>query len=430
MKRLYFYCFTLLGICIGFCSQSKAQLILDNNIDVPTMLHDFFDTTCVSIDNITFNGAPISVSFFDASATNLGINAGILMTSGNALLAKGPNTGDISSYYNSFPGDSDLTSLINGETNDACVIEMDIIPSLDTLYFDYVFGSDEYDNYIEWFNDVFAFFVSGPGIIGNQNIAVVPGNNDPVSTFSINCFSSNQEYYVCNNTEGICSSSFNCPQNEDSTTIAYDGFTVPLVARITVIPGETYHVKLAIADAFDDILDSGIFIGIQSLCGDGHLKPFADFIFEVNNNQVQFSNESRYATSFNWDFGDNTFSTEENPLHEYAADGIYNVTLSIHNYCCDMVVEHPVTIGFPTGVSLSDNDQINIFPNPVDGVLNIQLKNGQEGIGKLYNYAGELVSSFNVNGNMTIDVSSFENGILFMQLFVNGKIYLEKVVVK
>ena len=113
-----------------------------------------------------------------------------------------------------------------------------------------MFGSEEYPEYANSsFNDVFGFFLSGPGIAGiftnnARNIATLPETNQFVSINNVNHIN-NSQFYI-NNSGGL--------------TIQYDGFTTVLKANATVIPGETYHIKLAIADVSDNIYDSGVCI--------------------------------------------------------------------------------------------------------------------------------------------------------------------------
>jgi len=127
--------------------------------------------------------------------------------------------------------------------------------------FRYVFGSEEYPEFVCSFNDAFGFFLSGPGITGPYtdnaiNLAVLPDGVTPVTIDNVNngdnnnpndpfCPASNPQYYVDNTT---------------GTTVVYDGFTVVLEARREVLCGETYHIKLAIGDALDQAYDSGVFL--------------------------------------------------------------------------------------------------------------------------------------------------------------------------
>ena len=406
----------------------KAQLVVDTTISIPTLMHDFFDSTCVTITNVTYSGYPGAAGFFDASGTSLGINAGFMLTSGTILNAVGPNNAGNTSYQAFYTGDADLSALLGQDTYDASIIEMDITPSLDTLHFKYSFGSEEYPEWVGTFNDVFAFLVSGPGIVGVQNIALVPGTSLPVSVNNINCTLANSQYYVCNEPFNyICPYSFNCADNLGNATLQYDGFTTPLTAQITVIPDSTYHVKLAIADALDDKLDTGIFIGVESLCGDGQLKPVANVDLAPDGYSVSFANHSKYATSYLWDFGDGNTSTELNPLHTYSADGTYNVSLTAKNYCCQDVMTSPVQIGIATGIQNATEDIVNVFPNPAHGMITIQLPDAQSGLVKLFDHAGRELKSFSINYNSTVDLSGYEKGMLFMEVIVDGKVYLKKI---
>ncbi|MBK7148351.1 MAG: choice-of-anchor L domain-containing protein [Bacteroidetes bacterium] len=144
------------------------------------------------------------------------------------------------------------------------MLEFDLQVLSDSVEFKYSFGSEEY---LEWvsagYNDVFAFYISGPGIAGQQNIALVPGTATPVSIDNVNDIS-NSAYYV-DNGDG-----FTAPQNGSNYYIQYDGFTTVLTAkRKNLQPCQTYHLRLAIADAGDGILDSGVFLEANSLTSNG-----------------------------------------------------------------------------------------------------------------------------------------------------------------
>jgi hypothetical protein len=168
------------------------------------------------------------------------------------------------------PGHPILNIISNGTTYDAAVLEFDFSPQKDTLRFSYVFGSEEYNEWVGAnFNDVYGCFVTGPdpqgGTYNNKNIALVPSTNISVKVNSINNGYSapgvppsgpctNCEYYL-DNTGGL--------------TIEYDGFTTVLTAWLMVIPCEEYHILLGIADTGDGIYDSGVFIEENSLGGLG-----------------------------------------------------------------------------------------------------------------------------------------------------------------
>ena len=91
-------------------------------------------------------------------------------------------------------------AFVVGSAQDAAVLEFDFVPTDDTVQFRYVFGSNEYLTWINsMFNDVFGFFVSGPGITGpftspagfpngSINIANVPFSMPPSTMPPSNLF--------------------------------------------------------------------------------------------------------------------------------------------------------------------------------------------------------------------------------------------------
>ncbi len=200
---------------------------------------------------------------FASDNNELGLRQGLLLTTGLAELAVGPNNDGGVSFPHSAPGDADLDYLSAIEGNgllseDACAIELDVFVAADELAFEYVFGSEEHPEFANSpYNDIFAFFVSGPGIAGDPNlsgavnIAVLPGTNTPVQINSVNNLV-NWEYFR---------------NTETSQTLQYDGLTSDflgtkksLTARVDVVPCNTYRLKLAIADREDPLFDSGVFI--------------------------------------------------------------------------------------------------------------------------------------------------------------------------
>ena len=235
------------------------------------------------VDAISTGGAMVTVTSilcdpvqfgtfkFATESNDLNMEKGLLLTSGNAANAEGPNNFSglgtaLPPFSIDDPGDADLNYLSvlfgNGsESQDVCIVELDVFAATNEVVFEYVFGSEEYPEYIfnqGGFNDIFAFLVSGPGIAGDPNltnnalnIAVLPNTTIPVQIDSVN----NQvhwQYYR---------------NNQISQSIQYDGLTSDflgvkksLTARVPVIPCNTYHLKLAIADRGDESFDSGVFV--------------------------------------------------------------------------------------------------------------------------------------------------------------------------
>lgn len=200
----------------------------------------------VVTSNIVYTGANVASGIFTGGgAAGIGINEGIILSTGAAILAQGPNDSESTSYNNNLLGDPDLNALVVGyDTFDACVLEFDFIPETENLQFTFVMGSEEYEEYTQY-HDVFGFFLNG------VNIALIPGTSTPISIGTINQ-NINQDYYVSN---------VPLPGTFD---IECDGFTVPISINATVVPGEINHIKLAVADFRDWIYDTWIFISAET----------------------------------------------------------------------------------------------------------------------------------------------------------------------
>jgi len=221
--------------------------------------------TGVTVSNINYTGSGGAIGQFDGSNSNIGLASGIVMTTGtianNGAGPQGPNNQTNSGAANGYGGYSLLTALMPTgiQTFNAAVLEFDFVPLSDTVQFRYVFGSEEYPEYVSTpFNDVFGFFISGPGISGTKNIALLP----------------NSQFVAINNIHGagqnVNGQNFSAAfgslytDNTGGSTVQYDGFTKPLTAISKVQCGQKYHIIIAIADANDQIFDSGIFLEANS----------------------------------------------------------------------------------------------------------------------------------------------------------------------
>jgi hypothetical protein len=203
----------------------------------------------VTISNVTYTGSTLaSGTFTGGAAAGITIDSGIVLTSGYASNLDGTsNTSDAITGNLALGGDTDLDALIPGYTTyDATVLGFDFVSTGSAVYFNYVFGSDEYNEWVgSSFNDVFGFFFNG------SNIALIPTTTTAVSINNVNN-GSNAGYYNDND-----------PSNGIPTPFAfeYDGFTDAFTATATgLTPGDTYHIDLKIADAGDHVLDSGVFL--------------------------------------------------------------------------------------------------------------------------------------------------------------------------
>lgn len=208
----------------------------------------------VIISNVNLVGSTTQQGYFSGgTASGIGIDSGVILTSGNANLAPGPNTSDSSGANTGTGSDADLALLIPGYTiNDKNVLEFDFTTTTGDLFFSYVFASEEYNEYVNSsFNDVFGFFVDG------VNIALIPGTSTPVAIDNVNC---GNPYAPPG---GVNCSLYNNNDLSDGGPffdIAYDGFTDVFQASILGLSAGDHHMKLAIADAGDSAYDSAVFL--------------------------------------------------------------------------------------------------------------------------------------------------------------------------
>lgn len=309
MKKLYI----LLSIVVLFYGVFNG-LNAQNNVTVTPVSSGTAtqllvgNSSGVQISNITYSGHPMQLGHFTGAGSYIGINEGIVLATGDCRLAATTNRGSVSCVYtdaylndgthlnighsfraevslNSGYSDSDL-DLLGGAPHNSAVLEFDFIPNSNSISFEFIFASEEYEEWVHTqYNDVFGFFVSGGNISGpysnnGVNIAVVPNTSYPISINTINQ-NTNSQYYiqnVCNqpnNPPGCPNGCCPCPEPD----FQYDGFTTALTAFIDGLECDiTYHMRIGITNIADDRVGSAVFLKAGSfqnnfVAGPVHFKP-------------------------------------------------------------------------------------------------------------------------------------------------------------
>ncbi|MDQ3099988.1 MAG: choice-of-anchor L domain-containing protein, partial [Bacteroidota bacterium] len=249
-RNLIIHTIGLMGLLVLSSVPAFAQLTVTPQPDLQSLANSL-EGSGVTIQNPIVICHAQGYGEFIYSGNALGANEGVLLTTGTINNAYGPNNVSNRTFQQNTAGDALLNVVTSRTTYDACRLEFDVIPSGDSIKFDFVFASEEYNEWVgSQYNDVFGFFISGPGItgdpgIGNEkNIALIPGTPVPVSINNVN--------------NGSNSQFFN--DNTGGSQIQYDGFTKNLHAASAVQPCATYHLKIVVADASDRMFDSGLFI--------------------------------------------------------------------------------------------------------------------------------------------------------------------------
>ncbi len=407
---------TIVFLLAASCLSSNAQLNISSNQSAVQLVQRLLGAgISVSNETLTCDSSQAS-GFFTSVGTILGLDSGIILTSGSCITTgsligvSGPASNNCDNATLPDYSDSDLASLVNttpSDIRDACKLEFDFVPNGDTVKFRYVFGSDEYPTYnCSNFNDVFGFFISGPGITGNQNIALVPGTSIPVAINSVN-------NGVAGNLGPCTAMGPGSPftalyiDNSAGTQIAYNGFTHVFTAIATTVPCSTYHIKLAIADKADQILDSGVFIEAGSLVSNGvsisnstpsFTKPQSYIVEGCMPINIKFALDQpkNYPVDFNlvwsgsatngvdYPLQSSTKTIPPNvtldsiyftPVNDFITEGLETITLHIYNNstCSNSLID---------SVTYTINDSIILNYSPISDTIclgdTVQLTSGSD----------------------------------------------------
>ncbi|MCY7409886.1 MAG: choice-of-anchor L domain-containing protein, partial [Chitinophagales bacterium] len=160
-KLLTLFCSSIFFFLFLEASIANAQLIVTTPVVASDVVSKLLGCNSVA-SNITLSSCGTAVGYFNGVNTNLGIDSGILFSSGNANFAVGPNNSCCQGTDNGCAGNAALTALCGQPTFNAAILDFDVVLNVDTLRFNYVFGSDEYSEWVGTsYNDVFALWLSG-----------------------------------------------------------------------------------------------------------------------------------------------------------------------------------------------------------------------------------------------------------------------------
>ena len=398
MKSLRVYLVVAFAL---FNTLSFAQPITVSTVQTPQQLVDNvllgFGVTAL---NVTINGNPLlantpqgNVGFFTNSNPAFPIDSGLILTTGNAIGAIGPNSS--TSFTNNNPPtasvstDPHLNDIAAGSVTNGVVLEFDFIPQGDSVIFNYMFGSDEYPEFSpSSFNDAFGLFLWGPGIAGPYvqagypnggiNIATIPGGT-PVTINNVGD-ASNTNYYVFN--EAASTLTY-------GDAIQYDGTTVKLTAASAVQCNQLYHIKLAISNVGDQSYDSGVFleagsfssaavdVAVATVSGDTTIVEgctFADFIFtrpagQTNDTLIinyTIGGVAQQGVDYNNLVNPITFLPGEDsvvinltPIQDNITEGFESVVISVEiiNPCGDTIISSgTIYIGEGPIINITETD--------------------------------------------------------------------------
>jgi gliding motility-associated-like protein len=289
--------------------------------------------------NLAVNDANRSWGFFNKGTTAFPFAKGIVLTTGYARKAGNNFQSSLSDPLPTF-GDIDLATALNVNNTslkDATYIEFDFVPTSTEVTFRYLFASKEYDTSHQFacsISDGFALLLKKSTDPTYTNLAVLPGGAGPVSVTNIHppipggsgCGPVNEAYFA-----GI-----NNPMVETN----FDGRTIPLTAKATVIPGQTYHFKMVLADYSDPNFDSAVFleagsfdIGVKILDPAGVQLPAS---VNMCDNAPQTFTASVQApnVTYQWFLNNNPIPGQTGPSYTATQPGVYSVQVFIQGNSC------------------------------------------------------------------------------------------------
>ena len=240
------------------------------------------DVVVTNVSGANFTDGSKSFGYFDANGTNFPITNGLVLSTGKLNTIPQPTANLANDYHAGWNGDPELEAALDIDSYNATIIEFDFVPNVSGISFRYLFASEEFqsDNSLTCsFSDAFAFFIRKVDETTYENLAVVPGTQIPIQNTTVHPYISDD----CPATNEAYFDRFNF----DAETI-FDGQTKVLNAVANVTPGETYHVKLVIADDLNDKYDSAVFLEAGSFQSNADLGP--DRLIQ-NNDAICYSED-------------------------------------------------------------------------------------------------------------------------------------------
>ena len=413
----------LLVSFIFFSHLAYGQLVVDNappNNSADLLVNNvLINDPLVNTSNISFTGDVQQIGYFNSVNSNVGIETGIILSTGEIWEAPGPNNSEgeidlcISSSNSVIENEFDINS------NDAANLTFNFIAQGNTLEFNYVFASEEYPEYVGSFNDAFGFFLSGPNPIGpnynNYNIALLP-NGDNVSINNVNDL---QNPVLYNSNDNLV------PDNEE---IQYDGFTDVLTAYADLICGEEYTIQLIIADAVDCAYSSAVFLEAGSFnVNDNSVDASIDLIDNIDDicaDDLYYLNGSSNVNNHFWtSSGDGVFddpnllNTIYTPGNNDVLDGTVNLTLTAEDNCGDVFSDNlslsiatPPTADAGFDAEICENDTY-ILNGSSNAISHLWISSG-DGVFNDPNLLNTVYTPGNidiVNGSVILELTTTNN---------------------
>ncbi|MFG4003737.1 T9SS type B sorting domain-containing protein [Flavobacterium aquidurense] len=405
----YYKVFLLVFFLCCSSVKMKAQNITVNAAITPEELikNILINSSCINIGTVTASGNPAntgqSYAQFTSAANNFPFSGGIVLSTSPSKNAAGPyiQANSKGSTNHNWQGDADLNKALNNtKSAQATVLEFDFVALTNSISFNYIFASNEYQTYYPCqYSDGFAFLIKEAGTTDEYtNLAVLPNTTIPVSSTTVHTkidpvTINGQTFNGC---DPINENFFN-GYNTVASPINYAGQTVVMNAHAAVVANKTYHLKLVIADDETGEFNSAVFIEAGSFLS---TISFGEDRTTANNNPACFGENITLDTkldntyTFKWfkiDASNNfvQIPSEANPTYDVKSTGTYKVEATLSGTDCvttgQIKIEYaPEILSTNTSLLQCDDDTDGITVFNLTKVDNIVKNNVAENLNKGY----------------------------------------------
>ncbi|MEM6722296.1 MAG: choice-of-anchor L domain-containing protein [Bacteroidota bacterium] len=458
MKKILLF-FSVLMIHFGY-----AQMTINSGFSPPYYVQDIlignpnFPVTTFAYstyENFTNNAEISGIGVFNTNGVDIPIDMGLVLSTGNVFDIPGPNTSNLISGTNSWAGDADLENYAatTQPTYNASSIEFNFTATAPSISLDFLFVSEEYGQYECQFGDTFAFLLTNIGTGVTKNIALVPTTTEPISILTVrggentNCTAQNIQYFGRYNYAVADASIPSIDAN--NSPINFNGQTGVFVLSDDLIIGDTYHLKIVVADFIDSAFDSALFIRNDSF------GAYPTIITEPGNIVIE-DNDNNGVETFDLTIFEDQMLGNAIDMSVYSFDFSYHLSLAdaeagtnaipnptAYENAADVQeifarMQNTYTgTGIATSFRITTDadllstpesklDAVVVYPNPVVDELTIDTADITINSMQLYNISGQLIhtEAKSNHGVTTVDFSTLERGIYFLQIQSDqGKLY-------
>jgi len=307
------------------CLTYAQQIVTDGSLQAEDLIQNLIGSECATASNISssINGSINNLNSFgtfNRGTSSFPFESGLILSTGDISSAGNTlNPQNLSEGEIDWETDPDIIDVLGiDQTLNATSIEFDFSSANNFIAFKYLFASDEYQQeYPCNFIDVFAILIKRAGTNDPYvNIATVPETTTVISTNTIRpningfCDALNDDYY----------------QGYNLGHTNFNGNTEVLTASSDIIPNETYHIKLIIADHIDERFDSAVFISAEGFGNSIDLGSDQNICGSDLTLNAEINNS---LATYTWFFNNEIITGASNATLEVSESGIYSVEVTL-----------------------------------------------------------------------------------------------------